>query len=109
MPQSGTPLSLCRKYEDMAATALGSNGPHEGPGAASSRTVPLDAVVSRHEGTTESEMELQQVEIGKQYTYFPPKEHADDNRHFPALVEAIAKRVRVRIFMEARRTGLCAR
>jgi hypothetical protein len=27
---------------------LRSNAPHEGPGAASSRTVPLDAVVGRH-------------------------------------------------------------
>ena len=30
-----------------AREALGPNAPHEGPGAASSRTVPLDAVVGR--------------------------------------------------------------
>jgi hypothetical protein len=51
-------------------------------------------------------MELHQVEIGKRYTYSPPKECKDDNLHFPAVVEAVAKRVRVRIFMEGKPGGV---
>lgn len=51
-------------------------------------------------------MEISQVEIGAQYTYYPPKEHADDNRHYPAKVEAVAKRVRVRIFMAGAEGGI---
>lgn len=51
-------------------------------------------------------MKLDEIEIGRQYTYYPPKETADDNRHFPALVEAVAKRVRVRIFMEGAEGGV---
>lgn len=51
-------------------------------------------------------MRLDEVEIGKQYTYFPPKEREDDNRHFPAVVEAVNKRVRVRIFMEGAADGV---
>ncbi len=33
---------------EFAAAEMKPNAPHEGPGAASSRTVPLDAVVGRH-------------------------------------------------------------
>lgn len=51
-------------------------------------------------------MELEQVQVGEQYTYYPPKEHANDNRLFPATVEAVAKRVRVRIFMEGAADGV---
>ena len=51
-------------------------------------------------------MELEQVVIGEQYTYYPPKEREDDNRHFPATVEAVAKLVRVRIFMEGAPDGV---
>lgn len=42
-----------RKLKERAKAQAGealmmANAPHEGPGAASSRTVPLDAVVGRH-------------------------------------------------------------
>lgn len=53
-------------------------------------------------------MELKDVVVGGCYTYYPPKEHCDDNRHFPAVVEAVGKRVRVRIFLLGAEGGWCA-
>jgi len=57
----------------------------------------------------EKALELSEIKIGEQYVYYPPKENVDDNRHFPAKVEAVADRVRVRIFMESAPDGvLCS-
>jgi hypothetical protein len=38
-------------------------------------------------------------EIGKRYTYYPDPENKGDNLHFPAIVEDVGRRVRVRVFM----------
>lgn len=54
-------------------------------------------------------VELERVAIGEQYTYYPPKESGDDNRHFPATVEAVAKLVLVRIFMDCAPDGVLRR
>lgn len=51
-------------------------------------------------------METHQIEIGKTYTYYPPPEHVGDNLHFPAKVEAVSKRVRVRVFMAGAEDGV---
>ena len=50
-------------------------------------------------------MKLSEIEIGKIYTYYPPKEHMDDNRHYPAKVLSIAKLVRVRVFFMGAENG----
>lgn len=42
-------------------------------------------------------MDLSDVQVGKTYIYYPPKETIDDNRHWPATVLEIGKRVRVRL------------
>lgn len=47
------------------------------------------------------------LKIGEWYSYFPPKVSEEDNRHFPALIEAIgARRVRVRILMAGAPNGV---
>jgi len=42
-------------------------------------------------------MNIRDLKVGAMCVYFPPKESVDDNRHFPAEVLAVGKRVRVRI------------
>lgn len=44
-------------------------------------------------------MKLEDIKIGAQLTYFPPEQSVGDNLHFPATVEAVGRRVRVRVFM----------
>lgn len=50
-------------------------------------------------------MKLDQVRVGEKYTYYPRTECDSENRHFPAVVERVEKRVRVRIFMEGAPEG----
>lgn len=51
-------------------------------------------------------MKLSEIQIGQQYTYYPPPEHSADLRHFPAIVEAIGKLVKVKVFMEGAEQGV---
>ena len=44
-------------------------------------------------------MKADQLSVGQKCTYYPSAGAVDDNLHFPAIVEFIGKRVRVRIFM----------
>lgn len=40
------------------------------------------------------------MNIGDKVEYYPPKKTVDDNRHFPAVIRAIGKRVRITYFSE---------
>lgn len=51
-------------------------------------------------------MKLNDIQIGQRYTYYPPPENSSDLRHFPAVVEAIRKRVKVKVFMEGAEQGV---
>lgn len=51
-------------------------------------------------------MKLSDIQLGQQYTYYPPPQHSTDLRHFPAIVEAIGKRVKVKVFMEGAEQGV---
>lgn len=45
------------------------------------------------------------INIGQSVTYYPPPIDKADNRHFPAIVEAIGKRVKIRAFMLGEEAG----
>jgi hypothetical protein len=51
-------------------------------------------------------MDKSKIEIGKCYFYFPSKQDELDNRHFPARVESIKRRVEVTLFMEGFKDGV---
>lgn len=42
-------------------------------------------------------MKRDEISIGQYLVYYPPPADKDDNRHFPAQVEAIGKLVKVRL------------
>lgn len=48
---------------------------------------------------------MKNIKVGDKLVYVP-KQNKDDNLHWPAVVEAIARRVRCRIFMENAEAGV---
>jgi hypothetical protein len=46
------------------------------------------------------------IRKGDRLTYFPPKASQHDNRHYPAIVEAVRPRIRVRVFFDGAPEGV---
>ena len=51
-------------------------------------------------------MSRDKIEVGMLCIYYPKKIVHSDNLHFPALVEGVGKRIKLRIFMEGRENGI---
>lgn len=50
-------------------------------------------------------MKIDQIKIGKKYTYYPTKNTDTGKKHYPAVVEKIGQRVTVMLFIEGREGG----
>ena len=51
-------------------------------------------------------MDADKIEVGQRLTYYPHPQDSCDLLHFPALVEKVGKRLKVKIFMDSAPEGV---